>query len=469
MSLKLNPRIFREYDVRGLVDKDLSPEFAEELGKGYGTYLRGLDLTPVNGGKFVVTVGYDARPSSPIYCDAISKGIASTGVDVIQLKPGPVPTPQVYFSWFHLKVDGGIMITGSHLESIYNGFKMGVGKSTIFGDEIQKVLHIMQKGEYATGAGEITQHDLTADYERTIKESVGQFPRQIKVVADAGNGAAGELGPKMLRELGAEVIELYCEIDGTFPNHHPDPTVPETMVDLIKTVKKEGADLGIGYDGDADRIGVVDENGEIIWGDQLMILFARETLEKIPGAPIIFEVKCSQALPEEIEKAGGEPIMWKAGHSLIKQKMKETGSPMAGEMSGHIFFGEPEWFGFDDAIYAGCRTVRLLARSGKSVSEMLANVPKYYSSPEIRLDCPDDEKFKVVKEVTEYFRERYDVVDVDGVRVLFGDGWGLVRASNTSPVLVLRFEARTPERLAEIKRIVGDKVKEVSPSIELPW
>lgn len=461
MAVAINPQIFRQYDVRGLVGQDLTDEVTEELGKGYGTYLLQQGVS----GHPKVSVGYDARPSSPGFNDALVRGILSTGVDVVEI--GLVPTPLLYFSLFHLDVEGGVMITGSHLEAEYNGFKLGVGKSTIYGSKIQKVQQIIEAGDYAQGKGKLTQQSLNEAYVATLKERIGPFDHKLKVVVDAGNGTGGMFGPQLLRELGAEVIELYCEVDGTFPNHHPDPTVLRYLKDLIATVGEEKADLGIAYDGDGDRIGVIDDQGQIIWGDHLLILFSREVLEKIPGAPIIFEVKCSQALVEEIEKHGGNPIMWRTGHSLIKKKMREEKSPLAGEMSGHLFFAD-EYFGYDDAIYASLRLVRLLSRSDKTISQMLADVPKYYITPEIRVDCPDEEKFKVVEELARHFKERYDTIDVDGVRILFGDGWGLVRASNTQPILVLRFEARTPERLEEIKRIVIDKLGEVS-SVRVSW
>jgi len=457
MHKVVNPEIFREYDVRGIVGRDLTPEVVRALGRGYAAYLK------QRGGRRV-SLGYDARPSSPDFREAIAQGMLESGLDVVDV--GLAPTPVLYFSLFHLDVDGGVMITGSHNPPEFNGFKLAAGKTTIYGEEIQEVREIIEQQAFVGGKGSLTSQDVLPAYMEAVRERVGPFARPLKVVVDAGNGTGAITGPRLLRELGAEVVELYCEVDGTFPNHHPDPTVPAFLEDLIETVRREKADGGIAYDGDADRLGVVDEEGNIIWGDQLLILFGREVLENQPGATIIFEVKCSQALPEEIEKAGGRPLMWKTGHSLIKEKMREEKAPLAGEMSGHLFFAD-EYFGYDDAVYASCRLVRLLARSGQSMRQMLADVPKYYSTPELRLDCPDAQKFQVVVEVAAYFQKRYETIDVDGVRILFGDGWGLVRASNTQPALVVRFEARTPERLEAIKAEVFGKLREY-PFVTVP-
>ncbi len=452
MNPEVNPRIFRQYDVRGVVDEDLTDDVVEKLGQGYGAQMANL-------GHKKVSVGYDARVSSPRFRDSLIKGILSTGVDVVDI--GMVPTPALYFSLFHLDVQGGVMITGSHNPPEFNGFKLAVGHTTLYGPEIQRIRQIIDAGVYPKGTGLLTELDIRPAYLATLKERIGQFDREVKVVVDAGNGLGGMFCPQLLCDLGADASGLYCEVDGTFPNHHPDPTVPAFLTDLIAQVSRQGAELGMAYDGDADRLGVVDENGNIIWGDQLLILFAREVLSKQPGATIIFEVKCSQALPEEIEKAGGKPLMWRTGHSFIKKKMKEEHSPLAGEMSGHLFFAD-EYFGYDDAIYASLRLVRLLARSDQRIGEMLADVPKYYSTPEMRIDCPDEQKFQLVASIVEYFKRQYQVIDVDGARILFGDGWGLVRASNTQPVLVLRFEARTPERLREIEDTVVSKLTEIS-------
>ena len=452
MAVTVNPQIFREYDVRGLVGQDLTDAAVEELGKGYGTYMRSL-------GHRRAALGYDMRPSSEPFAQAIGRGMLSTGLDVV--KVGCVPTPLLYYSLFHLNVNGGVMITGSHNPPEFNGFKLAVGQATIYGEDIQKIRRIIDQGQYASGHGTLTETNVVPDYTADVEKRIGPFARRLKVVVDAGNGMGGPFGPGILRDLGAEVIELFTDLDGTFPNHHPDPTVPKNMEALVAQVLKEGADLGVAYDGDADRLGVVSDQGKIMWGDQLLILFSREVLTKHPGASIIFEVKCSQTLFDDIAQHGGRPLMWRTGHSLIKEKMKEEKSPLAGEMSGHFFFAD-EYYGYDDAIYASCRVIRRVAQSGQKISAMLSDVPVVYSTPETRVDCPDEEKFQVVEKLREYFKQRYKVIDVDGVRVVFEDGWGLVRASNTQPVLVVRFEAKTPERLQAIQKLVLDKLAEVS-------
>jgi phosphomannomutase/phosphoglucomutase len=456
--MDVNPRIFREYDVRGVVDRDLTPEVVEILGRGYGSYI-------ARQGAERVSLGYDARLSSPPFCDAMTRGITSTGVDVVQI--GLVTTPALYFSLFHLDVDGGVMITGSHNPPQFNGFKLGVGKTTIYGQEIQEVLGLIQSGEFERGQGRVSQAEIGPAYMDEVVRRVGPIDRSLKVVLDAGNGTGGLFGPQMLRRIGAHVVELYCDVDGRFPNHHPDPTVPELLEDLIEAVQENDAAFGIAWDGDADRIGVVDTEGSIVWGDQLMMLYSREVLDQHPGAAIIFDVKCSQGLVEEIERLGGQPVMYRTGHSLIKDKMRDMGAPLAGEMSGHIFFRD-EYFGYDDALYASCRFVRLVAAGHKSLGELMDELPHYYATPETRVDCPEELKFKLVDQLAAYFRQRYDVIDIDGVRIQFGDGWGLIRASNTQPALVLRFEAQTPERLEEIVDLVLDQVRETAPQLDIP-
>ncbi len=447
---KINPYIFREYDVRGIVDSDLTDEVVLLLGKAFGTYLQR------QGGK-KVSVGGDVRLSSNHFRKVLAEGLTSTGVDVIDI--GTVPTPVQYFSLFKLNVDGGVMITGSHNPPEFNGFKMAVGQSTIFGEDIQKLKSIIDNDEFLTGEGTIETAEIIPDYIEDIKSRI-KVESKVKVVVDCGNGAGSLVAEKLMRDLGVDAYSLYCEPDGRFPNHHPDPTVEKNILDLREQVLKLEADLGVAFDGDADRIGVIDDKGEIVWGDRLLILFARQVLKEKKGQKIIFEVKCSQALPEAIEAAGGEPIMWKTGHSLLKKKMKETGASIAGEMSGHLFFAD-RYHGYDDAIYAAARLIELVSREKKNISELLADVPKYFSTPEIRVETPSDkEKFKIAEKAAEYFKANNDVIDVDGVRILFGDGWGLVRASNTQPVLVLRFEAKTPERLNEIRDLVINKLKE---------
>jgi phosphomannomutase/phosphoglucomutase len=381
--------------------------------------------------------------------------LISTGCDVVDI--GICPTPVYYFSLFHLNKEGGMMVTGSHNPPEFNGFKVSVGKSTIFGEEIQNLKRLIERGKFITGRGNLSTTEIIRPYQDYIK-------KKIKVVIDAGNGTAGVVAGPLLRDLGCEVEELYCEIDGRFPNHFPDPTIPEYLKDLTNRVKKLQADVGIGYDGDGDRIGVVDDKGNIIWGDQLMVLFAREILKYKRGATFVAEVKCSQNLFTDIEKHGGKAIMSRTGHSLIKEKMREEKAVLGGEMSGHIFFAD-RYFGFDDAIYASCRLIELLSKTERKLSQLLEDVPKTFITPEIRVDCPDEIKFKVVEKVKEELRKDYSVIDVDGVRVQFGDGWGLVRASNTQPVLVLRFESLTEIRLQEIKKLIEDKVKSAVDSL----
>ncbi len=443
----MNPHIFREYDIRGLVDKDLTEETARLIGLSFGTFLR------EKGGRSAV-VGRDVRMSSPALAKALIEGIADTGCDVADA--GVVPTPVLYFSILHYGRDGGVMVTGSHNPIEFNGFKLCIGAASMFGEEIGRLRDIIQSGKFETGSGKVETLDPVNEYSDYVAERI-TVNKRLKVVVDAGNGTAGEIAPAIFRRLGCEVSELYCRPDGTFPNHLPDPTVPELMDDLIEKVKAEKADLGIGFDGDADRIGAVDEKGNIVWGDRLLALFAGEILKK-GNEKIIFDVKCSQALVESIESAGGTPVMWKTGHSLIKKKMKEENSPLAGEMSGHMFFAD-NYYGYDDAIYAACRLLELLSATDASLSMLDSRIPRYMSTPEIRVDAADEDKFRVVEEAGRYFRKKYDTIDVDGVRILFPEGWGLIRASNTQPVIVMRFEAKTEKALAEIRESVETVLK----------
>jgi phosphomannomutase/phosphoglucomutase len=448
--LEMNPFIFREYDIRGVVGSDLSEETVALIGRGFGTFLKNVDVDRIS-------VGGDVRLSSNSIRSNLITALRSTGISIIDL--GTVPTPVQYFSMFQLDVQGGAMITGSHNPPDYNGFKLSFDRAPIFGESIQEIREIIQSGKFAKGSGYYESVDLLDSYRAYIKEHIS-IQRPLKVVLDSGNGAAALVAHQLFRDMGVTTIDLYATPDGRFPNHHPDPTVVDNIQDLIQTVQSNGADFGVGYDGDADRIGVVDENGQVVWGDRLLILFSQEILQKIPGAKIIFEVKCSQALPEMIKKYGGEPVMWKTGHSLLKKKMKETGAPLAGEMSGHLFFAD-RYFGYDDAIYTSARLAELIASGSMSVSERLADTPNYVSTPEIRAEAVDDaEKFRIADAAKAFFKQNYDVIDIDGVRILFGDGWGLVRASNTQPVLVLRFEARSEQRLNEIQQIVVSKLKE---------
>jgi len=441
----INPKIFREYDIRGIVDKDLSLEFVEYLGRGIGTFFR-------EHGKRRVALGRDARLSSPAYSEAITRGLLSTGCSVVDI--GLVPTPLLYFAVYYKKNEAAVMITGSHNPPEYNGFKMMVGEETLYGETIQQVYRILKEGKVITDKeGTRSSYDIIPEYESYVLKDV-RLRRKLKVVLDAGNGTAGFVAVPIFRKLGCDVTELYCEPDGKFPNHHPDPTLPEAMEDLIKKVRGTGADFGVGYDGDGDRIGVVDDQGKLLWGDQLMIIFSRDVLPANPGATVISEVKASKLLYEEIKRLGGRPIMWKTGHSLIKKKIKEEKALLAGEMSGHIFFAD-RFFGFDDAIYSSARLAEIVSRSEKNLSEMLADLPRTYYTPEIRVYASDEVKFKIVDEVKKELARKYPVNDIDGIRVSYPKGWALVRASNTQAALVLRYEADTPEDLEAIKKEVG--------------
>ncbi len=438
--------IFRAYDIRGIFGQDLTPEIAEKIGKAFGTYL----------GKGTVAVGRDNRLSSDELFKALAEGIASTGVNVVDI--GTVPTPLLYFSIYHYKRDGGVMITGSHNPPQYNGFKLCKGKKTLAGDEIQEIRKIFEKGKFKLGEGRIERQNVIDDYVNFIVKKI-KLSKKIKVVVDAGNGTGGIVSPGLLRNVGCDVVELNCKPDGNFPKHHPDPTVDRNLDELIATVRKEHADFGIAYDGDADRLGVVDDAGRIVRGDQLMIFFSMDILKKKHGAKIICEVKCSQGLMEDVKKHGGVPIIYRTGHSFIKKKMQEENALLAGEMSGHFFFAD-DYYGYDDGIYASARLAKLLSNSGERLSALVDELPKYYSTPEIRVHCPEDEKFKIVENMKEKFEKKYDVIGIDGARVEFGDGWGLVRASNTEPALILRFEATSEKKLQEIKKVFSDALKE---------
>lgn len=448
----MNPTVFREYDIRGLAEKDFDKEFALLLGKVHGTAI-------VEQGGSRVAVGRDCRATSDSYAEAVIAGMAASGLQVYDI--GVCPTPLLYFSLFHLGLDGGIQVTASHNPSEYNGFKLCSGKSTIFGEQIQQVRTRMESGDFRerTG-GQVESYGIVAPYREHLLRDVPKLARPLKIVVDAGSGVGGPVAPPVFRHLGCTVREIACTPDARFPIHHPDPTVPENLQMLIEKVREDGADLGIAYDGDADRIGAVDENGNILWGDELLILFARDVLKRHPGAVIISEVKCSQRLYDDIEKCGGKAIMWKAGHSLLKAKMKETHALLAGEMSGHMFFAD-RYFGYDDAIYASLRLLQIVADSRQPLSSLLADLPKSRSTPEIRVDCPDEKKFMIAEKAKEYFRKHYEIIDVDGVRVRFAEGWGLIRASNTQPALVLRFEAPSSEKLAEYRQIIEDKLREL--------
>ena len=444
----MNPHILRAYDIRGRVNEDLDRDTVRSLGAALGT--RVLDA-----GGTRVALGYDVRESSPRLSDWIAEGILSTGASVLDL--GLVPTPLLYYAVHTQGVDGGVQITGSHNPPEYNGLKIMQGGAMLHGSGLQELGRLAESRQFKTGAGRRDALELSERYLADLLRP-GVLSRPLRVVIDAGNGCASLLAPELFRRLGATVRPLYCEYDGRFPNHMADPTLPETLTALRGEVVELGADFGIAFDGDADRLGVVDETGRIVWGDQLLALFARELLVAQPGATILFEVKCSRAVAEDVTAHGGVPVMTATGHSLIKQRMSELGAPLAGEMSGHFFF--KDWFGIDDAMYAAARLARWLARSGRTLSSAVLELPKYVATPEIRVPCDDARKFDIVSRLRDRYRVGHRVVDVDGARIEFETGWGLVRASNTEPVLVLRTEGRTEaERdgiLADLRRALAE-------------
>ena len=450
--------IFREYDIRGIADQELSSETVHLIGRAYGSYLTDLGI-------FEVTVGGDARHSTPRIKEAAIAGLREVGVSVIDI--GLVSSPCFYWSLYHFGVEGGIMVTGSHNPKEFNGLKLALGKMTLWGDEIQEVYRIIAENRFAKTEhkGNLRFEEINAPYIDMLVSKITLGPKKLKVVLDSGNGTGGLYGPEMVRRIGCEVVELFSEPNGDFPNHHPDPTKREYLTQLIDTVIKEKADLGIGFDGDSDRIGVVDDKGEVLWGDQLMLLYWKEILPKHPGAKVIVEVKSSMILPEETEKMGGTPIWWKSGHSLIKAKMKDEDALFSGEVSGHMFFAD-EFFGFDDAFYAAGRLLRILSFSDKKLSDMLAEIPAYPSTTETRFDCPDEIKFQVVERVRENAKDQ-KTITIDGVRILYPEGWGLLRASNTQPVLVARCEGRTQ---ADLECICDDMKRRIleagSPDFE---
>ncbi|MGC8718824.1 MAG: phosphomannomutase/phosphoglucomutase [Thermodesulforhabdaceae bacterium] len=449
-------KVFREYDIRGIVGSEILEEDVPVLGKAYGTYM-------ARQGKKRIVIGRDCRLSSERFRDLLLEGLLSAGMDVVDV--GVCPTPVFYFAVRHLDREGGMMITASHNPPEYNGFKICNGYDTIAGDEIQKIRKIMEEGNFVSGRGTCQEYDILTPYKDFVVNNIKMGPKKLRIAIDAGNATGGPVALPILQRLGCEVYPLYCEMDGTFPNHEPDPTVMENLKDIIELVKREKLDVGIAYDGDCDRLGVVDHNGNVIFGDRLMLIFAREILSRKKGAVFVAEVKCSKVLFDEIEKLGGKAIMWKTGHSLIKAKMKEVGADLAGEMSGHMFFKD-RYFGFDDGIYASCRLVEILSNTGKTIPELLEGLPEVFSTPEIRVPCPDEIKFAVVEKAREILRDKgYKVIDVDGARVVFQDGWGLVRASNTQPVLVVRYEAETPGRLEEIRNIVEEAIEKAKSEL----
>ena len=458
--------IFREYDIRGIVEQDLAPNVVERIGRAYATLAceRGVRS---------ITVGRDGRLTSLALRDHLVAGLTGSGMNVVDL--GLCATPLLYFSLFSCDVEGGIMITGSHNAAEYNGFKMCVGKEALYGVDIQQLRKIFERGQFASGQGTVSKQPIIPAYRKFLQERFSALKCcDLRVVIDCGNGAASLVAKDVLEQLGCHVTGLYCDLDGHFPNHHPDPTVPDNLKDLIEKVKETGADVGIGYDGDADRIGVIDEQGDILWGDRLLLLFARDVLLEHPGGTIISEVKASQGLYDDIQKRGGRGIMWKTGHSIMKAKMKEEKALLAGEMSGHLFFAD-RYYGYDDAIYASCRLIEILVKQKKPLSSLLADIPKTVVTPEIRVDCPDDRKFSLVESVREHLQNVAkiedptssalpirDIITIDGIRVRFDEGWGLIRASNTQPALVLRFEASSQAHLSQIRDYLEGQLSDVS-------
>ncbi|MBU6375386.1 MAG: phosphomannomutase/phosphoglucomutase [Bdellovibrionales bacterium] len=446
--IQINPSIFREYDIRGIAGRDLSAALAERIGYAYCSFISARSKKPLS--EMTISVGRDCRLTSDEYADALIQSLRDCGVRVLNL--GVCPTPLTYFSVFHLGLDGGIMITGSHNPADYNGFKICVGRDTLHGHDIQELRKIIESCQRpARGSGPCEPFEIIPAYVNYLIQNAKKL-RPLKIVLDAGNGTAATVAPALFSRLGAKIIPLFCELDGRFPNHHPDPTVPANLSDLVQTVLKNQADFGVAFDGDSDRIGLVDETGRIIYGDELMVLLSRDVLKSNPGATIISEVKSSHRLYADIARNGGKPLMWKTGHSLIKSKMKETGAALAGEMSGHIFFAD-RYFGFDDAIYAALRVYEIASAHSGRLSELLADLPPSVSTPEIRVDCQEDKKFRLVEAAKRRLAPGRKVTDIDGVRIDLGDAWGLIRASNTQPVLVLRFEAPTEARLNEVREL----------------
>lgn len=446
----VNASIFRQYDIRGVVGEDLTDEIVYVIGKGFGTFIGRQGLK-------TCVIGGDARLSTPGFKKNFIKGLMETGIDVTDI--GNVATPVLYFSIWKLQMDAGVMITASHNPAEYNGIKMNKGLQSVYGPQIQDILKLIQTEDFATGEGSLKSYDLIdQQYMDYIVDNIN-VERSVKVVVDAGNGAGGPYLPKILRRLGCEVEELYTEPDGTFPNHHPDPTVEKYMTDCIAKVKEVGAEAGLGLDGDADRIGVIDETGKMLFGDQILNIIVRDFLKDNPGEKIIADVKCSKNIFDDIKKYGGEPIMYKTGHANIKSKMQELGLKVSGEMSGHVFLGD-RYLGFDDAIYVCCRFVEIMSKMDKPVSRFLEDQPKMYNTPEMHIKSTDDQKFEIVEKVKQSFiKEGYDINDIDGLRITFPDGWGLCRASNTTPVIVVRFEAETEARLKEIQELIETRIE----------
>ncbi len=446
----MDPGIFREYDIRGVAGRDILDEDVVNIGKAYGSLLK-------NQNRNNISVGRDCRLTSQKFAQLFIDGIISTGCNVIDI--GTCPTPVLYFSIQHLNLGGGAMVTASHNPPEYNGFKLLSGTDSIHSQGLQDIRIIIENQEFVQGSGKVSKKDVIKPYKEYIVNNIN-IKHPIKIGIDSGNGTGGITALPVLKDLGCEVYDIYCDMDGRFPNHEADPTQKKNMLDLIELVKEKNLDLGVGYDGDADRIGVVDKNGELIYGDQLMVVYAREILERDPGATFISEVKCSMVMYDDIKKHGGNAIMWKTGHSLIKKKMKEENAALAGEMSGHMFFKD-RYLGFDDALYATCRLLEIMADTGQGVDELIQDLPRTFTTPELRVECSDEIKFKAVDKIVAHFKAKQDIIDIDGLRALYDDGWGLVRASNTQPALVLRFEALSEKRLHEIQNEIESVLKEI--------
>lgn len=457
--MNINSEIFRAYDIRGLVDESLTEEGVEAIGRAVGSMV-------IEAGRDQVVIGRDGRLSGPRLIRALARGLADTGCRVIDI--GMVPTPVVYFATYHLGTGCGVAVTGSHNPPNYNGLKMVVDGVTLSGDAILSLLKRVRDDAFVKGAGTVEQLDVTPDYLSRITSDI-EMKVPFKVVADCGNGVAGAVVPKLLSDIGCDLIPLYCEVDGNFPNHHPDPGQPENLVDLIAKVKETGADLGLAFDGDGDRLGVVTAEGKVIWPDRLMMLFAKEVASRHPGKPIIFDVKCSRFLPLAIAEAGGVPLMWKTGHSLIKAKIKETGAVLAGEMSGHIFFAD-RWYGFDDGVYSACRLLELLSRETVSPTEVFNRLPDSVNTPELQVQVEEGQQHRIIERLQKAMKIPGAVIHtLDGVRAEFEDGWGLARASNTTPVIVLRFEADDEAGLERIQNSFRESLLQVAPGLKLPF
>ena len=444
----INPYIFREYDIRGEVKADFTEEVVIKLGRAFGTYVK-------RNGSQEISLSGDVRLTTPELLQSFKQGVLSTGIDVINL--GILPTPVNYYSMFHLGISGAAQITGSHNPPEFNGFKLSYDKKAVYGKAIQKLYELIDMNDFEQGKGTETRYNILPSYKKMILSKI-TLDRHMKVVLDCGNAAGCINAPDIFKSLDLDLLELFCEKDGTFPNHHPDPSVKSNLNELTKKMKTGKYDIGIAFDGDADRIGVIDEKGDMLWADQIIALFLPEIIKN--GETILFDVKCSQALEDMIKKYGGNPVMWKTGHSLIKEKMIELGCKLGGEMSGHIFFAD-DYFGYDDAIYVAARLILMLSKTKKTLSDLKSELPVYHSTPELRLEIENDkEKFRMADQAISYFKKNYNCITVDGVRIKFSDGWALVRQSNTQPVIVCRFEAKTAERMDEIKNLVMDKLRE---------